>query len=279
MHPVTVVIPTYNRSGILKTALDSVLNQTWQDFELMVVDDGSTDNTAAMIAENYAKRVRYIYQENRGAAAARNTGIKAATHDLVAFLDSDDQFDKRKLELQVAAMLQEPQYLVSHTQEIWFRRGKFLNQKKKHRKESGYIFERCLELCAVGMSTIMARKSLFDEVGLFDEGMPCCEDYDLWLRASVKHQFLLVDQPLTIKDGGRPDQLSCLHRVGMDRYRINSIHNLLNTEKLKSEQRELAVRELVKKCTIYGNGCLKHGREREGNKYLQLAETFRPKIV
>jgi len=279
MPSVTVIIPTYNRSGILKIAVESVLNQTWQDFELIVVDDGSTDDTAEMIAVHYSKRVRYIQQENRGPAAARNTGIDAASHGLIAFLDSDDRFDKKKLAIQVAAMHQAPEFLVSHTQEIWFRRGMFLNQKKKHRKENGYIFERCLELCAVGMSTIMVRKKLFDEVGTFDERLPCCEDYDLWLRASVRHPFLLVDHPLTIKEGGRPDQLSWQHRVGMDRLRIYSIRNLMESGKLQGEQLSMAARELVRKCLIYGEGCMKHGREREGKEYLEMAEKVRGAVV
>lgn len=279
MPSVTVIIPTYNRSGFLKIAIESVLQQTWQDFELIVVDDGSTDNTAEMIAENYSQQVKYIYKENGGPSTARNTGIRAAAHELLAFLDSDDRFDRCKLAKQLAAMEQAPEYLVSHTQEIWYRDGKFLNQKKRHRKENGYIFLRCLELCAVGMSTIMARKKLFNEVGLFDEDLPCCEDYDLWLRASVNHPFLLVDQPLTIKDGGRPDQLSCLHRVGMDRYRIRSMHNLFNSGTLSKEQRGLTALELIRKCTIYGTGCLKHGRESEGEEYLQLAEKVRLMMV
>ncbi len=163
-----------------------------------------------------------------------------------------------------------PDYLVSHTEEVWYRRGVLLNQKKRHRKEEGDLFARSLELCVVGMSTIMARRRLFDAVGLFDESLPCCEDYDFWLRAGCRFPFLLIREALTIKEGGRPDQLSVRHRVGIDRFRIASIRALLDSGVLSEEQRLLARAELVRKCRIYGTGCLKHGRP-EGQEYLELA--------
>jgi len=104
-----------------------------------------------------------------------------------------------------------------------------------------------------------------------DEGLPCCEDYDFWLRTSVRFPFLLIDKPLTLKDGGRPDQLSSIYRKGMDRFRIRSILKVLGSRDLDAEKRELATRELRKKCRIYGTGCIKHGRIKEGEEYLRLA--------
>ena len=163
-----------------------------------------------------------------------------------------------------------PIYSVSHTQEIWYKDGRLLNQKKKHRKFHGYIFDKCLLLCVVSMSTAMMRRELFDRIGLFDEDMACCEDYDFWLRTSVNHKFLLIDRPLTLKDGGRLDQVSSIYATGIDKFRIQSILKLLRSKELTSEQRELATNELHKKCRIYGNGCLKHGKTEEGNHYLHL---------
>jgi len=272
--PVSVIIPTYNRKEFLARAIDSVLSQTCRDFELLIVDDGSTDGTDEFVA-SYGNAVRYLYQDNLGAAAARNTGIKAARHDLLAFLDSDDSFAPEKLAVQGAAMAAHPEYLVSHTDEVWYRRGRLLNQRNKHAREGGDIFRRCLELCAVGMSTVMARRKLFDELGLFDERLVCCEDYDLWLRASIRFPFLLVPEPFTIKDGGREDQLSQIHRVGMDRYRIASIIKIIDSGELDLQQEKLARLELVRKCTIYGRGCLKHNREEEGGRYLEIARQYR----
>ncbi len=270
-EPVSVIIPTYNRRKLLGKAIDSVLEQTYPNFELLIVDDGSDDGTDEFVA-SYGNEVRYLYQDNLGASAARNTGIKAARHDLLAFLDSDDCFVREKLEVQVAAMVAQPEYLVSHTDEIWCRRGQLLNQKNRHAREGGNIFARCLELCTVGMSTTMVHRRLFDQVGLFDEELPCCEDYDLWLRVSAGFPFLLVARPLTIKDGGREDQLSRIHRVGMDRFRITSILKVIGAGGLNPEQLLLARQELVRKCLIYGQGCLKHGRKEEGRRYLAIAE-------
>ncbi|MGV1099559.1 glycosyltransferase family 2 protein [Thiovibrio sp. JS02] len=276
-QPVSVIIPTYNREGFLAKAIDSVLAQTFRHFELIVVDDGSTDNTAALVA-SYGSAVRYLFQENRGPAAARNHGIREARHGLLAFLDADDHFVPDKLALQTAAMAARPEFLISHTGEAWFRNGRHLNQKKRHRKESGDIFARSLELCVVGMSTVMVRRVLFERIGIFDESFPCCEDYELWLRASIGHFFLLVDAPLTVKHGGRPDQVSVRYRVGMDRFRIRAIEKLLQRENLSSDQRLLAGAALARKAAIYGNGCLKHGRGEEGRRYLALSQKYSPAV-
>ncbi len=268
--PVSVIIPTYNRERFVTKAVDSIFKQTYRKFEVIVVDDGSTDNTQELLA-GYGEDIVCVRQKNRGPAAARNTGIKTARHDLIAFLDSDDWFDEKKLEIQTRAMGREPCFLISHTQEIWYRQGRLLNQKKKHHKSSGNIFARCLELCAVGMSTIMVRKELFDRIGLFDENFRCCEDYDLWLRASIGHKFLLIDRALTYKQGGREDQVSFCYRTGMDRFRIKSILKILESGEPNPDQTRLAKKELVKKCLIYGNGCIKHGRAEEGAYFLRIA--------
>ena len=276
---ISVVIPTFNRALLLERALESVLGQTHACGEVIVVDDGSTDATGEVVqraADQGRVPVSYIYQENQGASAARNTGIRAARYDLLCFLDSDDQWDKRKLQLQHEAMAQQPRYLISHTREIWYRYGKRVNQKNKHAPPHGEIFSRALHMCVVGMSTVMVRKQLFEQYGLFDESLLCCEDYDLWLRVSRQETFLLVDEPLTIKDGGRTDQLSAIHRLGMDTWRIRSICSLLESGSLSPAQSKLALAELHRKCTIYGNGCIKHGRPEEGEKYLSLPQKYIP---
>ena len=280
---ISVIIPTYNRVDFIQKAVDSVLNQTFPCCELLVIDDGSTDDTSAIIqrmSNQSEVEIRYIHQENKGASAARNLGIAKARYDLLCFLDSDDCWDTRKLEMQAAAMEQESGYLISHTCELWYRHGKRVNQKKKHAPPHGEIFNRALKMCVVGMSTVMVRKQLFEQYGLFDESLLCCEDYDLWLRVSRNEEFLLVDAPLTLKDGGREDQLSAIHRLGMDTWRIQSICNLLDKYTLSEAQTQSALAELRRKCTIYGNGCIRHGRREEGEGYLVLPEKYvlpRPK--
>ncbi|MFZ5766339.1 MAG: glycosyltransferase family 2 protein [Thermodesulfobacteriota bacterium] len=271
---ISVIIPTYNRADFLSQAIDSVLGQSLPAAELIVVDDGSSDDTAFLLA-GYGDRLRVIRQENRGPAAARNSGIRAVSAPFLAFLDSDDRFAPDKLAIQHAAMLARPELLISHTDEIWYRRGVLLNQKKKHNRPGGFIFAQCLALCVVGMSTVMVRREFFEVVGLFDEELPCCEDYDLWLRAAIRLPFLKIDEPLTIKQGGRPDQVSAHYRLGMDRFRIRSLVKLLANAPLSREQRALAGRELARKCRIYGNGCIKHGRPEEGRHYLDLAAAYR----
>ena len=278
---ISVIIPTYNRGDFLGKAIRSVLAQTRPCSELLVIDDGSEDNTAIILREFQGQdrfRLRYIRQHNQGAAAARNTGIRAAQGDLLCFLDSDDCFQPDKLEIQAGAMDNEPRYLVSHTREIWYRRGQILNQKKKHQPPHGKIFSKCLPICVVGMSTVMAQRQLFVEYGFFEESLPCCEDYDFWLRVAVEEEFLLVDKPLTVKNGGRPDQLSVIHRMGMDRFRIKALCMLLDSGRLSAEQYALSHAELMRKCRIYGNGCIKHGRHEEGERYLDIPELY-PEII
>jgi glycosyltransferase involved in cell wall biosynthesis len=272
----SVIIPTYNRAALLKQALASVLAQIAPATEILVIDDGSSDETPAIVNDvlRQGHPLRYIVQENKGAAAARNRGLAEARYNLLCFLDSDDTWHKRKLQLQVQAMQEAPRFLISHTQETWFRQGQYLNQKKKHAPAQGYIFERALGICVVGMSTVMARRELFDRYGLFDESLPCCEDYDFWLRVAVQEEFLLIEQPLTIKNGGRADQLSVIHRLGMDLWRIRSLCKLLEQAPLKPEQYQAAYSELQRKCSIYGQGCLKHGKTEEGTSYLALPQRF-----
>ncbi len=280
--PVSVVIPTYNRAEFLHRAIDSVLRQSIDCDELIVVDDGSTDDTVAMVME-VKKRARIaislIQQDNKGPAAARNSGIRLARNECIAFLDSDDHWLKTKLEKQYSKLSANSDFVISHTRERWLRRGQHLNQKKKHIPRHGNIFDHCLQLCAVGMSTVMVKKRLFEEVGYFDESFLCCEDYDLWLRASSIYPFLLIDEPLTIKEGGRDDQVSYVYRLGMDELRINSIKNLLDNWSLNEQDYLLSLKELIGKASIFGNGCVKHGKVEQGNCYLAMIPRYKKKAI
>jgi glycosyltransferase involved in cell wall biosynthesis len=275
MTGISVIIPTYNRGAFLDRALSSVLRQSYPCSEIIVIDDGSDDDTkrrADDIASRCQVTVKYIFQENRGPAAARNRGITEAGYPYLAFLDSDDHWQKNKLAIQYDALLNKPKIMISHTKERWLRRGKHLNQKNKHIPGDGDIFKHSLQLCAVGMSTVMVKKALFLEVGMFNEEFRCCEDYDLWLRTSCRYPFLLIDEPLTVKEGGREDQVSYQYRIGMDKLRINSILDLLKKQNLSKPQLKLSLDELQRKCKVYGKGCLKHKQSAEGEYYLGLAE-------
>ncbi len=279
---ISVIIPTYNRAYLLGRAIDSVLAQERLPDELIIVDDGSTDATRELVDKKNGQpdvAIKYVYQNNLGAAAARNTGINKSCGDLLCFLDSDDWWDKKKIRLQAALLENNRPILISHTHEMWFRRGRRVNQKKKHEPGNGFIFSRCLKMCVVGMSTVMVRRELFGKYGLFDESLVCCEDYDLWLRVARKEKFMLLPRPLTLKEGGRDDQLSQIHRLGMDKFRIKSLCSLLDNYSLTPKQTRETVAELSRKCRIYGNGCIKHGRRDEGAFYLDIAQEYQKKFA
>jgi len=268
---VSVIIPTYNRGWILKEAIDSVLAQDYKDLELIVVDDGSTDNTFEILA-SYGNDIKVLFQENKGVSAARNRGITEASGQLIAFLDSDDLWLPRKLSTQIDFFNQMPDALICQTEEIWVRNGIRVNPKKRHKKPSGMIFEPSLELCLVSPSAVMIRRSLFDRVGEFDVTLSACEDYDLWLRISCRFPVHLIDTPLIIKRGGHDDQLSSMK--GLDKFRIKAIEKVINSGRLTEDQYRAAVKALKEKCKIYSDGCRKRRREEEALYYAKLADNY-----
>jgi len=269
---VSVIIPTYNRAWILREAVDSVLAQDFGDFELIVVDDGSSDDTREIL-DTYQQRVIVLRQPNRGVSAARNRGIAASSGQLVAFLDSDDLWLPTKLSRQVDFFSAHPDAVACQTEEIWIRNGVRVNPKKRHHKFGGMIFEPSLALCLVSPSAVMIRKTLFDVVGRFDETLPACEDYDLWLRVSCRYPVHLIDTPLIIKRGGHADQLS--RAPSLDKFRIRALAKVLESGVLSESQYRSALLTLNQKCRIYADGCRKRGREDEANDYETLREKYR----
>ena len=265
---VSVILPTYNRGWCLKEAIDSALAQEFADYELIVVDDGSTDETRAIL-ESYGRAIIVRRQSNKGVSAARNRGIAGSRGQLVAFLDSDDLWLPQKLNRQVEFFKINPDALICQTEETWVRNGVRVNPRKRHQKHSGMIFEPSLDLCLVSPSAVMIRKSLFDAVGVFDEHLPACEDYDLWLRVSCRYPVYLIDEPLIIKRGGHEDQLS--KAAGLDKYRIRSLTKLIDSGLLSESQTRAAARALKHKCAVFANGCRKRGRAAEGDYYERLA--------
>jgi glycosyltransferase involved in cell wall biosynthesis len=271
MPTVSVIIPTYNRSRKLIRAVRSVLNQTFKDYEILVVDDGSGDDTYEALTL-YMPLIQYIRQPvNRGVSAARNAGIKSAAAPWIALLDSDDYWLKEKLHVQMEFIEQNPGTVACQTEEIWKRNGRRVNPKRRHRKPSGNIFAQSLKLCLVSPSSVILRKSLFDEVGLFDETLPAAEDYDLWLRITCRYPVFLIDRGLVVKEGGHYDQLS-RRFIGMDRFRIRAIVKLIQSGVLTLDQKRAAIEELSTKCRIYGTGCIKRRRKKEGDFYISLPE-------
>jgi glycosyltransferase involved in cell wall biosynthesis len=264
---ISVVIPTYNRCTFLKEALTSVQEQSYAPIEMIVVDDGSTDGTEKMLGQ-LSFPLTILRQPNRGVSAARNAGIRAAHGELIALLDSDDYWLPEKIEHQVRLFQDRPEAMICQTEEIWIRNGRRVNPRRRHAKHGGMIFERTLPLCLISPSAVMLRRGLLDEVGLFDERLPACEDYDLWLRITWKYPVHLIDTPLIVKRGGHPDQLSAMPRL--DKYRIASLVNILRRGVLSADQAAAAQDVLARKCAIYANGCRKRGRFSEAAYYEQL---------
>ena len=261
---VSVVIPTYNRWPMVGEAVDSVLAQTVSDFELIVVDDGSTDETPRRLPD-YGARLTVVTQSRRGVAAARNLGARRASGTYLAFLDSDDLWHPRKLGRQLDFMEHNPEVGICQTDEIWIRNGVRVNPRNRHRKPSGDIFRASLELCLMSPSAVMMRRELFERAGGFDESLAVCEDYDLWLRISKDTPVPLIPEALVTRRGGHADQLS-RSTWGFDRFRVTSIANLLEAG-LDPEKAGWALEAMAKKVTILAQGFRKRGNEAMAQEY------------
>ncbi len=256
LHTISVIIPTWNRARMLPRALDSVISQSRPADEIIVVDDGSSDNTVPLLQQHYPG-VTLLRQAHQGVSAARNRGITTASGEWLALLDSDDAWHRQKLARQVACLKDNPGYQVIHTNEQWIRHGRPLRQSARHRKQGGWLFQHCLPRCVISPSAILLHRAVFDRVGLFDEALVVCEDYDMWLRLCARLPVLYLEAPLTIKYGGHADQLSGQYR-GMDKYRIMALAKILAEDILNAGDTAAAISALHYKINLYLKGAKKH---------------------
>lgn len=257
---VSVIIPVYNRLQSAHEAVCSVLSQTYKNFELIVINDGSTNDLSELKLQVQRAGHVFISQDNKGVSAARNLGVRCSLGRYIAFLDSDDIWYPKKLELQIEYMQKNPAIRICQTQEAWFRNGRFVNPKKRHKKPDGEAFFCSLELCCISPSATMMERTLFDEVGGFDESLPVCEDYDLWLRIAAQYHVGLVDEVLIRKNGGHSDQLS-RSQEAMDRFRLYAMEKTLRTVNLSVEKRTALLSEMKRKAEVLMQGSLKRGRK------------------
>jgi glycosyltransferase involved in cell wall biosynthesis len=261
---ISVIIPTWNRAHCLSSAIESVCRQTQPAHEILVIDDGSMDDTGTLVAAGFPG-VRYHYQANHGVSHARNTGIRHASGDWIALLDSDDRWHPSKLARQTRALKENPAYAICHTDEIWIRNGTRVNPMHKHAKQGGHIFRHNLPRCAISPSSVLVRKDLLQDIGNFDEQLPACEDYDLWLRLCARHPVLYLDEALVTKYGGHADQLSRRY-WGMDRFRVYALEKVIRSGVLSAGDHAAAIQMLLAKAAIVYQGAMKHnntGLERE----------------
>ena len=275
---ISVVIPTYNRSHTLARALDSVIAQSVQPLEIIVIDDGSTDDTGTLVKSQYPD-VKLYRQSNHGVSHARNRGIESANGEWIAFLDSDDAWYPGKLEAQLRELERNPSIRLCHTDEHWIRNGKRINQRFRHEKRGGRIFQHCLPLCAISPSASLIRRNVFTDMGNFDEDLPACEDYDFWLRFTAREPVAFCDAPLVIKYGGHQDQLSRKF-MAMDRFRLIALDKILLCEELNDEDQQAAIQTLGEKFQVYSAGAMKRGRTAEiaklRNRYSTWLSRYTP---
>lgn len=252
---VDIVLPSWNRKTLLERACRSIYNQSYKNWNLIIVDDGSTDGTSQ---QSYGSQTTVLtLKNNKGVSYARNQGIKKGQAEWIAFLDSDDEWLPQKLEKQMEYINRNPQCQFIHCNEIWLKNGQILNQKKKHKKQGGRIFIPSVHLCCISPSAVLIKRSLLKEVGLFREDFPVCEDYELWLRITSRHDIGFLEEPLLIKHGGHPNQLSKKY-FGMDYWRIKALLPYLKDKKLSQNEREEAKQMLTHKLNIFLKGCQKH---------------------
>lgn len=268
---VSAIIPTYNRWPLVREALDSVLAQSYRSFEVIVVDDGSSDGSADKLRQ-MESCIRLIVQPNRGVSAARNRGAEVARGKYLAFLDSDDLWLRKKLAAQVEFLEAHSHYQICQTEEIWYRCGVRVNPKKIHRKPSGDIFLPSLDLCLVSPSAVMMTRELLAAVGGFDESLPVCEDYDLWLRIAAEREVPLISTPLVVKRGGHADQLS-RSQWGMDRYRVMALRKLLRSG-LSGAKRKQVLEVLRRKVAILARGASKRNKAEEAQAFEAMVSEF-----
>lgn len=271
-HPlVSVVIPTYNRANVVSRSIRSVISQTYQKLQIIVVDDGSQDETESVLAG--FSGIRIMRQRNKGVSAARNAGIAESSGELIAFLDSDDEWMPEKIEKQVSLYDPEEPFFICHSNELWVRNDTTVNQKDIHAKQGGFFFTRAVERCLISPSAVLISRPLLDAVGWFDEGLEAAEDYDMWLRVTCSYRVDFVDEKLVIKHAGQPNQLS-VTTPAIDRFRVRALEKILSKPDLRYDYVCAARNMLIRKSVILANGFRKRGKLAEAKIYDELAKRY-----
>jgi glycosyltransferase involved in cell wall biosynthesis len=274
MKLISVIIPTYNRDKVILRAIESVLKQTYLNFEIIIIDDGSTDKTELLLNNLVSKnQIQYYKTENLGVSHARNLGVSKSSGDWIAFLDSDDEWLPHKLQTQIEYLETNPHLQIVYGQEIWMRNGLRVNQKKIHQKYGGWIFDKCIQQCFIAPSSTMLTKNLFIEMGQFDLDFLVCEDYDLWLKISSKFEIGFIEKPIIIKYGGDEDQLSTQFKA-MDYWRIKALVNILKTRSLPQDDRQKVIKFIIEKSQHLLLGFQKHGHISKADEMEQLLKLY-----
>ncbi len=270
---ITVIIPTYNRERKVCDAIESVLSQSLTPQEIIVVDDGSSDNTSKAL-QKYADKITLITSgSNLGVSSARNLAIDRCQTTWIALLDSDDTWRCDKLEKQWQFLQANPFYQIMQSQEIWIRNGRRVNPCKHHSKPQGWIWQQSLQRCMISPSSVLLKRKLLQKYDNFDENLPACEDYDLWLRISRFTAVGLEESHSLTRFGGHKDQLSSRY-TAMDRFRVTALLKSLKQETEERYQKAI-IDVLNRKLTILISGYKKRGNLQMQQKYQNILESIR----
>jgi glycosyltransferase involved in cell wall biosynthesis len=259
---VSVIIPTYNRGKIIGRSIHSVVNQTFQDIEIIIVDDCSSDNTRDVVAGFKDPRIKYIRHDvNKGGAAARNTGINEALGEFIAFQDSDDEWVLEKLEKQMRVMSMSSDdvgivyssYLLVKNNHV-----SFVPSNEEVSTDGDVLFQ-LLKKNVVGTPTVVIRKICFEKLGLFDESLPRYQDWDLFIRFAKMFKFRFVDEPLLISHY-MTDSITADNIAAINARKI--IFNKNYSEIVKDNKL------LANFLFDTGTFCCKFGQYEEGRKYI-----------
>ena len=267
---VSIIIPTYNQALLIARAIKSILEQTYADFEIIIIDDCSTDDTVRIIAGFNDQRIKYIYlSQHKGAAFARNEGLKIAFGEFIAFADSDDLWVKEKLAKQVNVLATAPDDLGLVYSAVWkvdAKKRVFFPDKRLGAKRSGDIYKKLLFGNFVTIHVLM-RRQCFAQVGMFDEKLPRLQDWDLWLRLAKRYKFLYINEPLVTvyKTKEAISEKSSYFAVGLEII-------------LKKFLKDFAVypKLLAKYYYVLGREFYKNKQKNKSQKYLEQALDLAP---
>lgn len=266
---VSVIIPTFNREKFITKAIDSVMDQTYQDFEIVVLDDGSTDNTRDIL-KRYDDRVRYFYQENRGIASARNEAIKRSTGEYIAFLDSDDYWVREKLEKQIHLFDMHSEYgMVASCCSSIRLDGSF--REKNRPGMSGWVLTDLFKKNFIRTSSAVIKRECLDQVGLFDETFRECEEYDLWLRVAARYPVGFINESLAVyvdnAEGISTDSLA--GRL----FRLKVLEKEYLRQKIPGN---IYNKRIADTCHYIGRHYINRGEVDNGRMYLKKAQSLAP---
>ena len=273
MPTVSVIIHTYNNEKFIAETVESVLNQTYKDYEIIVVDDGSVDGTRDAL-KPYMQKIRYHYKENGGIASAKNAGIKLSQTEYVAFLDHDDLWVSDKLQLQMECFNENTQAGLVYAKYTSFRDGKELRTKPE-KGYSGWIFKELLSKSFIQTSTVMVKKECLDAVGPYDESFSLGDEYDMFLRISKKFQCGFIDKGLTkyrVHDANASKNDFLFDKENLGVYK--KIYN--NFTDLNGEEKKILRKRIAGYSMKVAEGLYRLGKLEESKKYQKEAHDYLP---